>query len=421
MAGNNRLIHTPEGVKDSYNGECRKKLAVQDKILDTFYLYGYEHIQTPSFEYFDIFSKDRGSVPDREMFKFFDRDNNTLVLRPDMTPAVARCVAKYFMDDPMPLRLCYLERTFKNNSSYQGRLKERAETGAELIGDDSEDADAEMIAMVIDSLRQAGLKEFQVELGQVAFYRSLLKEAGLEEEVEEELNQYIENKNYFAVEGLLKNQPVDEGLKKVFLKLPELFGSLEQMQEAKKLTANPGALAAIERLEKVHYILESRGLEAYVSYDLGMLSRYQYYTGIIFKAYTYGTGDYIVTGGRYDKLLVQFGKDTPAVGFVIVVDQLMAALSRQQIDVPVTLVNTVILYETSARSRALWLGSYFRDKGLAVQSMKKKEQVALEDYKAMAIQRGMRNVLYLKGDGTVVTAMDTVNGNTDQIPITAYE
>ena len=96
-----------------------------------------------------------------------------------------------------------------------------------------------------------------------------------------------------------------------------------------------------------------------------MLSRYQYYTGIIFKAYTYGTGDYIVTGGRYDKLLVQFGKDTPAVGFVIVVDQLMAALSRQQIDVPVTLVNTVILYETSARSRALWLGSYFRDKGLA--------------------------------------------------------
>ena len=421
MAGNNRLIHTPEGVKDSYNGECRKKLAVQDKILDIFYLYGYEHIQTPSFEYFDIFSKDRGSVPDREMFKFFDRDNNTLVLRPDMTPAVARCVAKYFMDDHMPLRLCYLERTFKNNSSYQGRLKERAETGAELIGDDSEDADAEMIAMVIDSLRQAGLQEFQVELGQVAFYRSLLKEAGLEEEVEEELNQYIENKNYFAVEGLLKNQSMDEGLKMAFLKLPELFGSLEQMQEAKKLTANPGALAAIERLEKVHSILESRGLEAYVSYYLGMLSRYQYYTGIIFKAYTYGTGDYIVTGGRYDKLLVQFGKDTPAVGFVIVVDQLMAALSRQQIDVPVTLVNTVILYETSARSRALWLGSYFRDKRLAVQSMKKKEQVPVEDYKAMAAQRGMRNVLYLKGDGTTVTAMDTVNGNIDQIPITAYE
>lgn len=178
MAVENRLIHTPEGVRDSYNAECRRKLAVQERILNTFYLYGYEHIQTPSFEYFDIFNKDRGSVSDREMFKFFDRDNNTLVLRPDMTPAVARCVAKYYADDAMPLRLCYLERTFKNNSSYQGRLKERAETGAELIGDDSADADAEMIAMVIDSLRKAGLEEFQVELARWRFTGAFWRKLG---------------------------------------------------------------------------------------------------------------------------------------------------------------------------------------------------------------------------------------------------
>ena len=420
MAGNNRLIHTPEGVKDSYNGECRKKLAVQDKILDTFYLYGYEHIQTPSFEYFDIFSKDRGSVPDREMFKFFDRDNNTLVLRPDMTPAVARCVAKYFMDDPMPLRLCYLERTFKNNSSYQGRLKERAETGAELIGDDSEDADAEMIAMVIDSLRQAGLKEFQVELGQVAFYRSLLKEAGLEEEVEEELNQYIENKNYFAVEGLLKNQPVDEGLKKVFLKLPELFGSLEQMQEAKKLTANPGALAAIERLEKVHSILESRGLEAYVSYDLGMLSRYQYYTGIIFKAYTYGTGDYIVTGGRYDKLLVQFGKDAPAVGFAIVIDRVMQALARQNIEVKTNMVRTMVLYEESAQMNAVRLAGYFREKQVPVQLVRRSSRQELEDYRAFGGRSGIANLLYLERDGEEIRFINTATGDSHMLSLAEY-
>ena len=217
MTGKNKLIHTPEGVRDIYNGECRKKLAVQEKILNVFYLYGYEHIQTPSFEFFDIFSKDRGSVSSQEMFKFFDRDNNTLVLRPDMTPAVARCVAKYFMDDPMPLRLCYLERTFKNNSSYQGRLKERAESGAELIGDDCADADAEVIAMVIDSLKAAGLKEFQVELGHVAFYRSLTAEAGLAEETEEELNRLIENKNYFGAEELLRSLDIREDLRQAFL------------------------------------------------------------------------------------------------------------------------------------------------------------------------------------------------------------
>ena len=421
MAGKNRLIHTPEGVRDSYNAECRKKLAVQDKILNTLYLYGYEHIQTPSFEYFDIFSKDRGSVSDREMFKFFDRDNNTLVLRPDMTPAVARCVAKYFMDDDMPLRLCYLERTFKNNSSYQGRLKERAEMGAELIGDDSADGDAEMIAMVIDSLKAAGLKEFQVELGQVAFYRSLLEEAGFCGGVEEELNQLVENKNDFGVAELLKGQDIDEGLKQAFLKLPELFGSLEQIAQARKLTSAPRALAAIERLEQVHAILKSYGLADYVSFDLGMLSKYHYYTGIIFKAYTYGTGDYIVTGGRYDKLLVQFGKDTPAVGFAIVVDQVMAALSRQQIDTPVTLVNTVILYEATARDNAIRLGRYFKERGLAVQSMKRRQDKSLEDYRAMTLGRHMRNLLYLKDDGRVVTAMDMVNGSADEIPIEAYE
>ena len=188
----NRLLHTPEGVRDIYNGECQRKLAVENKILGTFYQYGYEHIETPSFEYFDIFNKDRGSVGDKEMFKFFDRDNNTLVLKPDMTPAVARCVAKYYMDDPMPLRLCYLERTYKNNTSYQGRLKETTQTGAELIGDDSEQADAELLAMVIESLQQTGLKEFQVEIGHADFFRGLTEEAGMDGQTREDLRELIE-------------------------------------------------------------------------------------------------------------------------------------------------------------------------------------------------------------------------------------
>ena len=141
-----------------------------------------------------------------------------------------------------------------------------------------------------------------------------------------------------------------------------------------------GAGMSRERLEQVHAILKSYGLADYVSFDLGMLSKYHYYTGIIFKAYTYGTGDYIVTGGRYDKLLVQFGKDTPAVGFAIVVDQVMAALSRQQIDTPVTLVNTVILYEATARDNAIRLGRYFKERGLAVQSMKRRPDKEIEDY-----------------------------------------
>lgn len=421
MADKRSLIHTPEGVRDIYGVECAEKLAVQEKILKVMYSYGYEHIQTPSFEFFDIFNQDRGSVSSREMFKFFDRDNETLVLRPDMTPAAARCVAKYYMDDPMPLRLCYLERTYKNDTSYQGRLKERTETGAELIGDNCADADAQMIAMLIHCLQAAGLKEFQVELGQSAFYQSLIQEAELDAQTQQELNQLIENKNYFGVEALLKELPMREDLKKAFLCLPTLFGPIERIRQAASLDLGTGAAKAIARLEEIHQILSDCGLEGYVTYDLGMLSNFKYYTGIIFKAYTHGTGDYIVTGGRYDKLLIQFGKDAPAVGFAIVVDRLMSALSRQQIHVPVKMANTLVLYEESARTEGIWLAGRLRDNGLYVQSMRRSQDRDLKDYRNMVKSRGMRNLLYLEGQGRVVRALDVVKDSEDLIPLSSYE
>lgn len=416
----NKLLHTPDGVRDIYGIECTRKAAVQEKMLKVFHLCGYQDIETPTFEFFDIFNESRGSVKAREMFKFFDRDNHTLVLRPDETPAIARCAAKYFLDEDMPIRLCYIERTFINNSSYQGRLKESSQTGAELIGDDSADADGEILAMVIRALKAAGLTEFQVELGEVDFFKGLLEDAGMDGEMEEALRELIENKNYFGVEELVRLQPMKEELKQVFLKLPELFGSLDQIQAAKELTANPRALKAIERLEEVSRILEHYGLSDYVSYDLGMLSQYQYYTGIIFKAYTYGTGDYIVNGGRYDRLLEQFGKDSPAVGFGITVDELLLALSRQKIETEVDLVNTMILYEQESRENAIRLADHFRNAGMAVQLHLKRQERSLEAYQAYAARRDLNNLLYLDNSGFTVKVMNLVLGRTDEIPLSEY-
>ncbi|WP_077610890.1 ATP phosphoribosyltransferase regulatory subunit [Clostridium sp. Marseille-P2415] len=416
----NKLLHTPDGVRDIYGIECTRKAAVQEKMLKVFHLCGYQDIETPTFEFFDIFNESRGSVKAREMFKFFDRDNHTLVLRPDETPAIARCAAKYFLDEDMPIRLCYIERTFINNSSYQGRLKESSQTGAELIGDDSADADGEILAMVIRALKAAGLTEFQVELGEVDFFKGLLEDAGMDGEMEEALRELIENKNYFGVEELVRLQPMKEELKQVFLKLPELFGSLDQIQAAKELTANPRALKAIERLEEVSRILEHYGLSDYVSYDLGMLSQYQYYTGIIFKAYTYGTGDYIVNGGRYDRLLEQFGKDSPAVGFGISVDELLLALSRQKIETEVDLVNTMILYEQESRENAIRLADHFRNAGMAVQLQLKRQERSLEAYQAYAARRDLNNLLYLDNSGFSVKVMNLVLGRTDEIPLSEY-
>ncbi len=400
MAAN--LLHTPEGVRDIYGRECAEKLAVQDRISHVFHLYGYEDIETPTFEYFDIFNKERGSVTSREMFKFFDRDNNTLVLRPDMTPAIARCVGKYLFEENMPVRLCYRERTFINNSSYQGRLKEVTQTGVELIGEDAGGADAEVIAMVIDALRAAGLREFQVELGQVEFFRGLADEAGMDAETQETLRELIENKNYFGVEELLSLRDMSPSLKTMFLKLPELFGTLDQLEQVKHLVKNERSRKAVERLEEIQVILQSYGMADYVSYDLGMLSKYQYYTGIIFKAYTYGTGEYIVNGGRYDKLLVQFGKDVPAVGFAIQVDQLMLAMSRQKVKVKTENVQTMVLYDTAVWDRAVRLASELRKQDNRTVLVRKSSKKGTEEYQACAERREFEKILWVKEDGDTV-------------------
>ena len=174
-------LHTPEGVRDIYNTECKRKLTLQERLLDTLHLYGYQDIQTPTFEFFDVFRKEIGTISVQELYKFFDRDGNILALRPDITPSVARAAATLFESEDFPIRLCYVGNTFINHSSYQGRLKENTQLGAELIGLDSTAADAEMLAMVIDGLKKVGLKEFQVSVGHVDFIQSLMEATGLEE------------------------------------------------------------------------------------------------------------------------------------------------------------------------------------------------------------------------------------------------
>ena len=146
------LLHTPEGVRDIYNEECAVKLALQNRLHRVLHLYGYHDIQTPTFEFFDVFRKEIGTIPSRELYKFFDREGNTLVLRPDITPQIARVAATLLGDEGIPSRLCYVGNTFVNFSSYQGRLREHTQLGAELLGIDSPEADAEMLALVVECL-----------------------------------------------------------------------------------------------------------------------------------------------------------------------------------------------------------------------------------------------------------------------------
>ncbi len=369
-----KLVHTPEGVRDIYGEEKAKKTVVERLLHEKITGYGYRDIQTPTFEFFDVFSKEVGTTPSRELYKFFDKEGNTLVLRPDFTPSIARCAAKYFMDEDVPIRFCYQGNTFTNTSQLQGKLKEVTQMGAELIGDGSVQADAEMIAMTIEALYHAGLSDFQLSVGNLEYFKGICAEAGIDEETELELREFISGKNYFGAEELLDRVGVHKKDKELLLKVGDLFGTVSILEDAKKAVSNRRSKHAIERLEKVYRTLVDYGVEKYVSFDLGMLSKYNYYTGIIFKGYTYGVGDAIVKGGRYDSLLGRFGKEAAAIGFVIVVDDLLAAMERQNVIISGIEEPVKLYYTEETFMEKLMEAKHMRSSGKKVELLPQSEK-----------------------------------------------
>lgn len=358
-----RIFHTPEGVRDIYSQECSRKQKLQEKLHRVFHQYGFEDIETPTFEYFEVFSKEVGTIPSRELYKFFDREGNTLVLRPDFTPSVSRACATYFNPEKEVVSLCYTGNTFINNSSFRGRLKETTQMGVERMGDDSPEADAEILAMTVECLLATGLTEFQVSVGQVDYYKAIFAQTGMSQEEEEELRELISQKNYFGVEELVKSKKMDKSLAKVLSQLPQMFGSAEVLEKAKALTDNPQALKAVARLEEIYELLKVYGYEKYITFDFAMLSKYHYYTGIIFQAYTYGTGEPLIKGGRYNQLMKHFGKPAASIGFAIVVDNLLMALSRQKLEMEDPDDVTVITYRKENRIQAIKEAKELRAQG----------------------------------------------------------
>lgn len=389
-----QILHTPEGVRDIYNGECRRKQHIQNALHEVLLSYGYEDIQTPTFEYFDVFSREVGTVPSKELYKFFDREGNTLVLRPDITPSIARAAAKYFTEEDMPIRLCYMANTFINHSDFQGRLKETTQLGAELIGDGSVEADAELIALVVESLLKAGLTEFQVSIGHVDFFKSLLRESGLSEEMELELREFISNKNIYGVRELLEPLAIRGALKEAFAQIPNLFGSVDILEKADICAVTEDAKRALERLKKIYELLTCYGYEKYITFDLGVVSKYKYYTGIIFQAYTYGTGEPVAKGGRYDTLMDHFGKPAPATGFAFVVDRLMSALSRQKVKMDIPMEKAMVVYRPSQARKAIEAVMELRKTGVAAELMP--ERIG-KDYEAYAQKNGIGRIVYMEG------------------------
>lgn len=395
-----QLLHTPDGVRDIYNGECQQKLMLQEKLHEVLLTYGYHDIQTPTFEFFNIFSQEIGTTPSKDLYKFFDKEGNTLVLRPDFTPSIARSVAKYYTEEDMPVKLCYMGNTFINSSDYQGRLKETTQCGVELIGDASAAADAEILAMVVASLQASGLKDFQISVGHARFFQGLVEAAGLSEDEEEELRELIANKNFLGVEEFIQNLNPEEKLKKLFLLLGSFETSAEDLEEAKQNAASyPSILSAIKELEELNEFLTIYGIDKYISFELGIISSYHYYTGIIYAGYTFGTGEPIVRGGRYDKLLNYFGKSAPSIGFAITVDQLLSALSRQKVQLKVNENSALVAFSDTHKKEALARAAQLRHQGIRVTTILMDDKHSRSDYVLYAQKKHIANVeFFMEGE-----------------------
>ncbi len=359
---NQKLLHTPDGLRDIYKEECECKLSIEESLGKILHRYGYRDIETPTLEYFDVFGSDVGTIPARQLYKFFDQDGNTLVLRPDFTPSIARAASKFLLGSD-PVRVCYTGNTFVNQATLQGRLSENTQMGAELMGDGSPEADAEIIAMVVESLLAVGLKDFQITVGHVGFFEGLAESAELEEELATELRELIRNRNSYGIKTRLADVELDEKTKELFTKMPNLFGGKEILDQAQEMVTAPNCLDAIDRLREVMEILKIYDLDRYVTIDLGMTSPYRYYTGVIFRGYTYGTGEAVVKGGRYDSLLKTFGKDAPSIGFVVVVDQMLEALKRQKISILPQQGRYLIVYRKASREDAIRMAMDYRRQG----------------------------------------------------------
>lgn len=322
---------TPQGSRDYLFEECDDRRKVEHELSVLFKENNYRKVITPAIEYFDVFKSDNVGIESEMMFKMSDSKGRTTVLRPDNTMPIARMVATRLHNEELPVRLYYSQPVFVRAKDLAGRPSEIAQSGVELIGDGSFDADIEIVKMAVESLKRSNLNSFKLELGNAAFFNVVLGKMDIPQSVRADVVNYIESKNYAALGDLL-DKIGDTAETRVIRRLPRLFGDASVIDEAKKLYSDSAFQQALLYLQTVYNRLCDDGLKDYIILDLGLVNRSNYYTGIIFHGYAEGSGISVLSGGRYDNLLGEFGMPAPAIGFAVEVSALCEAM-REVINV----------------------------------------------------------------------------------------
>lgn len=356
----------PEGTRDLILDECVVKRSIERNIDDIFCKWGYKEIITPTVEFYETFNYNSQTLKEEDMYKFFDNRGRILVLRPDMTIPIARVVETKFKDEPLPIKLRYNANVFRVHASLGGKRNEYTDCGVELIGLEDKKSDLEVLVLALDALDKLGLSNFKLEIGNIGFFEGAFKTLDINEESKEIIAQYIEDKNLKNLEDYLESLDIKDEYKEFFNKLPWLFGDRGILEEAKTLVFNDELKANLEYLEDLYSQLETLGYGDKVTFDLGMVPRLNYYTGIIFRGYGEGVGNTVLRGGRYDKLITSGDKYIPAIGFSLDINSVIENVKISE-KIQDNKNNCKIYYSSKDRIEAIKKSEELRKQGKIVE------------------------------------------------------
>jgi ATP phosphoribosyltransferase regulatory subunit len=384
-------------VQDRFLADAVRRRQAEDAICSCLSRWGYQEIIPPTFEFYDNLAAGAGAELKRAMYRFFDPEGHTLALRADFTPQVARMAATKLFDQPMPLRCLYVGSVFRREEPQAGRKREFTQAGAELIGADTAEADAEVVALAVATLEALELQGFQVNLGQMAFFRALsvdLAPAALQA-----IREAIDRKNHARLAQALDQARVGGEQRTLLARLPDLSGGLEILDEARSLSADlPKSTelnAALERLSEIRSLLEAYGVAHRVILDLGEVRGMDYYTGITFRGVTPGLGWPVISGGRYDNLIARFGHPLAAIGFGLGIERALLAQTRQ--GVPPPLLAPHLLVGGCAHGPCLKMVGRLRQLGCRVEI--DPSGAAAGELASLACQRGIARTLQCAPEG----------------------
>lgn len=352
----------PDGTRDLIFEESKKRDFIIKNLERTYGSFGYKSVVTPTIEYYKTFFYEMEGLKEEDVYKFFDSNGRILVLRPDMTIPISRVVKSKMRDVEYPIRLKYTSNVFNVNKSLGGKRNEYTDCGIEFIGEEGLGSDIEVLTLALEGIKSLGIKDFKLEIGNIKFFNSASEKINLKAEEREVLANLIESKSLIELKEFLDSLEIEENYKEFLNNLPWLFGDKNVLDKAMQYAFNDDVVQSLNYMKKLHSILESLGYGKNISFDLGMVPRVNYYTGIIFKGYIDGVGDTVLSGGRYDNLIKKEKEKIHAIGFSINVDLLADGIIEEPEERKI-----IISYSEKDILKAIKEGERLRSEGFVVE------------------------------------------------------